>query len=72
PGAAKIIATQIGLKSAKPGINVTIKCRIKNKGTGPAKNVTIASQDFERFFDVIGAGKEVEFEAEIYTHRGRD
>lgn len=66
PGAAKIIATQIGPRSAKPGTNVTIKCRIKNEGTGPAKNVTIASQDFERTFKVIGAGKEVEFEAQIY------
>ncbi|MCG2828614.1 hypothetical protein [Methanothermobacter sp. K4] len=65
-GAARIIATQTGPESARPGTNITVKCRIRNDGAGPARNVKVTSQDFERSFDVIGAGEEVEFQVQIY------
>ncbi|MGB9838465.1 CARDB domain-containing protein [Methanothermobacter sp.] len=65
-GSARIIATQTGPESAKPGSDITLKCRIRNDGTGPARNVKVTSQDFERSFDVIGAGEEVEFQVQIH------
>jgi len=66
PGSARIVATQEGPETAKPGTNITLKCKLKNDGEGPAKNVKVLSQDFERSFSVIGPGEEVEFQVQLY------
>jgi len=65
-GTARIVATQRGPETARPGSNITVTCKIKNEGKGPAKNVKVLSQDFERSLDVIEAGEEVEFQVQIY------
>ena len=65
-GAAKLVATQSGPESAKPGTNVTITCRIKNTGSGPARKIEVSSQDFDKSFEIIEAGDEVEFQELIY------
>lgn len=66
PGSARIVATQAGPETAKPGTNITLKCKLRNDGEGPAKNVKVSSQDFERSFSVIGPGEQVEFQVQIY------
>lgn len=65
-GAAELVAVQEGPKTAQPGTNVTITCKIKNIGSEPAENITVTSQVFEKHIDKINPNEEVEFTVEVY------
>jgi len=65
-GAAELVATQEGPETAHPGTNVTITCKIKNLGSGPAENIIITSQLFEKRIERIDPGEEVEFNVSAY------
>ncbi|BDH79577.1 hypothetical protein MTTB_09560 [Methanothermobacter tenebrarum] len=65
-GGAELVAVQEGPKTAHPGTNVTITCKIKNIGSEAAENITITSQIVERHIDRIGPGEEVEFTVKAY------
>lgn len=65
-GAAELVAIQEGPKTAIPGTNVTITCKIKNIGSEPAENITVTSQIFEKHIDRINPSEKVEFTVEVY------
>lgn len=65
-GAAELVAIQEGPETAHPGTNVTITCKIKNLGSGPAENIIITSQVFEKRIERINPGEEVKFNVSAY------
>lgn len=65
-GGAELVAIQEGPKTAHPGTNVTITCKIKNIGSEPAENITVTSQIFERQINRIDPSEEVEFTVRAY------
>jgi hypothetical protein len=70
--AQDVVATQSGPSTTNKGKNITITCKVTNKGNHTVSNVKARSQSFDKTLGTINPAETKEFQSVLYIPTDQD